>query len=129
MVTVAPEIFLKTLLNSIARKARSPELNLAKKPVGSRSRRSQTAGIKAAETRPSMRRTRSPWIAWKIAAANGKDDQETAHHAQAREIGLGNDLVDEDAGRDRDRQARAAPRAAPSRTPSTARAPVPAASG
>ena len=49
----------------------------AKNRLGSRSKPSQTAGISVAETRPSMRRTSSPWIAWKIAAATVRTTRNT----------------------------------------------------
>ena len=52
-----------------------------------------------------MRRTRSPWIAWKIADATIEDHEEQADNRQAGEIGRRDDLVDEDPGGDRDRQA------------------------
>ena len=87
VVTTAPETFLKTSLNSIALRARSPEENRAKNRLGSRSRRSQTAGIKVAETRPSMRRTISPWIAWKIAAEIARTTRNRQITAEPRQVG------------------------------------------
>ena len=105
VVTTAPETFLKTSLNPIALEARSPEENWAKKRLGSRSKRSQTAGIRVAETRPSMRSTNSPWIAWKIAVDTARRTRNTHITPSLAEIGLGDHLVDKDAGRNRDRQA------------------------
>ncbi len=57
-----------------------------------------------AETRPSIRMTRNPWIAWKTAAEIASTPRKPHSHGEPRLVGLGDDPVDDDARSDRDRQ-------------------------
>ena len=72
--------------------------------MGSRSSRSQTAGIIVADTRPSIRSTKSPWIARHTAAENVSTTRKTHISQEPRPIGLRNHLVDQGPGRNRNRQ-------------------------
>ena len=104
VATAAPETFLKTSVNSIARNARSPEENRAKNRLGSRSRRSQNAGIKRRGDAPFDAQYQEPLDRLENRCRDNHDHEKQADDRELAKIGLRQDLIDDDAGGHGNRQ-------------------------
>ena len=125
LVTTAPEARWKTSLRPIARRARSPEEYAGEESAGQPEQPLPDRRDQRGRDPPLDAQDQEPLDRLEDRGRDREDAEESAQSRRAGTVGLGDDLVDEDARGDRDRQAEQGAEEGHDRRRSPARAPGP----